>query len=162
MKYMAQANQKNIVLNINTPDNIPTVLADTMRLGEVATNLLANAINYTPAGGRVEISVKLSPTDIITSVSDTGVGIPKEAIPHLFGKFFRVSNSLQQGSKGTGLGLYISKSIVEKLHGKIWVESEVGKGSRFSFSLPLSTQTAGILDHSKFTSSAIQSGSLNY
>ena len=157
-----QANQKNIVLNINTPDNIPTVLADTMRLGEVATNLLANAINYTPAGGRVEISVKLSPTDIITSVSDTGVGIPKEAIPHLFGKFFRVSNSLQQGSKGTGLGLYISKSIVEKLHGKIWVESEVGKGSRFSFSLPLSTQTAGILDHSKFTSSAIQSGSLNY
>jgi len=157
-----QANQKNIVLTLTAPDNIPAVLADPIRLGEVAINLLANAINYTPPGGKVEMSVKLSPVDVETSVTDTGIGIPKEAIPHLFGKFFRVSNSLQQGKKGTGLGLYISKSIVEKLHGKIWVESEVGKGSTFSFSLPVATQTAGILDRNKFTSSAIQSGSLNY
>ncbi len=157
-----QANQKNIILSFTATDPIPTVLADTVRLGEVATNLIANAINYTPAGGRVDVSIKVSPTEIVTSITDTGVGIPKEAIPHLFGKFFRVSNSLQQASKGTGLGLYISKSIIEKLHGKIWAESEVGKGSRFSFSLPLQTQTAGILDSNKFTSSAIQSGSLNY
>lgn len=157
-----QANQKNIVLTLIAPEKIPPVLADPIRLGEVATNLLANAINYTPPGGRVEMSVKISPTDILTSVTDTGIGIPKEAISHLFGKFFRVYNSPLRGNKGTGLGLYISKSIVEKLHGKIWVESEVGKGSKFSFSLPLSTQTAGILDRNKFTSSAIQSGALNY
>lgn len=157
-----QANQKNIVLTLAAPEKIPAVLADPIRLGEVATNLLANALNYTPPGGSVEMSVKISPTDILTSVTDTGIGIPKEAIPHLFGKFFRVYNSPQQGNKGTGLGLYISKSIIEKLHGKIWVESEVGKGSRFSFSLPLPTQTAGILDRNKFTSSAIQSGALNY
>lgn len=157
-----QANQKNIILTLAAPEKIPAILADPIRLGEVATNLLANALNYTPAGGRVEMSVKISPTDIVTSVTDTGIGIPKEAIPHLFGKFFRVSNSSQQGNKGTGLGLFISKSIIEKLHGKIWVESEAGKGSRFSFSLPLPTQTAGILDRNQFTSSAIQSGSLNY
>lgn len=157
-----QANQKNIILTLVAPEKIPAILADSVRLGEVATNLLANAINYTPAGGRVEMSVKISPTDVVTSVTDTGIGIPKEAIPHLFGKFFRVSNSSQQGNKGTGLGLFISKSIIEKLHGKIWVESEVGKGSRFSFSLPLPTQTAGILDRNQFTSSVIQSGSLNY
>lgn len=157
-----QANQKNIILSFAAIDPVPAVLADAVRLGEVATNLIANAINYTPAGGRVDVSIKVSPTEIVTTIADTGVGIPKEAIPHLFGKFFRVSNSLQQAIKGTGLGLYISKSIIEKLHGKIWVESEVGKGSRFSFSLPLQTQTAGILDRSKFTSSAIQSGSLNY
>lgn len=157
-----QANQKNIILTLAAPEKIPAILADPIRLGEVATNLLANALNYTPAGGRVEMSVKISPTDIVTSVTDTGIGIPKEAIPHLFGKFFRVSNSSQRGNKGTGLGLFISKSIIEKLHGKIWVESEAGKGSRFSFSLPLPTQTAGILNRNKFTSSAIQSGALNY
>lgn len=157
-----QANQKNIILTLVAPEKIPAILADPIRLGEVTTNLLANALNYTPAGGRVEMSVKISPTDIVTSVTDTGIGIPKEAIPHLFGKFFRVSNSSQQGNKGTGLGLFISKSIIEKLHGKIWAESEIGKGSRFSFSLPLPTQTAGILDRNQFTSSAIQSGSLNY
>lgn len=157
-----QANQKNIVLTSKLPDNIPAILADPIRLGEVATNLVVNAINYTNPGGNVEISVAVSPSDIVTTVSDSGIGIPGEAIPHLFGKFFRVSNSLQQANKGTGLGLYISKSIIEKLHGKIWVESEQGKGSRFSFSLPVATKTAGILDSKQYVSSAIQSGTLNY
>ncbi len=157
-----QANQKNIILTLSAADSIPVVSADPIRLGEVATNLIANAINYTPAGGRVDVSIKISPTDIQTTITDTGVGIPKEAIPHLFGKFFRVSNSLQQANKGTGLGLYISKSIIEKLHGRIWAESEVEKGSRFSFSIPITSSTAGILDRNKFVSSAIQSGSLNY
>lgn len=159
----SQANQKNIVLNLNLPSqNLPKVSADQVRINEVITNLIANAINYTNAGGKVEVSIELSPNEITTSVSDTGVGIPQEAIPHLFNKFFRVSNQLQKASKGTGLGLYISKSIIEKLHGKIWVESEPGKGSKFSFTLPVATQTPGIVDTNKFTSAAIQSGSLNY
>ena len=71
------------------------------------------------------------------SVTDTGRGIPKDAQQKLFTKFFRVSASLEQGSKGTGLGLYISKSIIEMHKGKIWVESELGKGSRFAFTLPI-------------------------
>ena len=133
-----------------------------MGLGEVITNLLSNAINYTSPGGKVEIATEVFPTELKTAISDTGVGIPQEALPHLFSKFFRVSNQLQKTSKGTGLGLYIAKSIIEKLHGKIWVESEVGKGSKFSFTLPLIIQSKGILDHDKFVSEALQSGTLNY
>ncbi|MBU1031690.1 PAS domain S-box protein [Patescibacteria group bacterium] len=156
-----QANQKNIVLTLKA-DNLQKVFADPIRIAEVLTNLVANAINYTNPGGKVEITTSVSPTELITTISDTGAGIPKEAISHLFTKFFRVSNLEQKGNKGTGLGLYISKSIVEKLRGKIWAESEEGHGSKFSFTLPLATQTAGFLDRNKFTAQAIQSGSLNY
>ena len=159
----SQANQKGIVLVLIPPtQNLPKVLADPLRLGEVITNLLSNAINYTSPGGKVEIATEVFPTELKTAISDTGVGIPQEALPHLFSKFFRVSNQLQKTSKGTGLGLYIAKSIIEKLHGKIWVESEVGKGSKFSFTLPLIIQSKGILDHDKFVSEALQSGTLNY
>ncbi|MBI2196392.1 PAS domain S-box protein [Candidatus Daviesbacteria bacterium] len=157
------ATQKSIVLNLSHPaQTLPKVLADPIRLSEVVTNLVANAINYTNPGGKVEIAVKVSPVEVETVVSDTGIGIPKEAIPHLFNKFFRVSNTEQKANKGTGLGLYISKSIIEKLHGKIWVESEPGKGSKFLFTLPVVTQSSGILDSRQFTSQAFQSGTLNY
>ena len=159
----SQANQKEIVLTLIPPtQNLPKVLADPMRLNEVITNLVSNAINYTNPGGKIEITTKLFPTEVETAVSDTGVGIPQEAIPHLFNKFFRVSNQSQKASKGTGLGLYIAKSIIEKLHGKIGVESEVGKGSKFFFTLPVVTKSAGILDRDKFVSQAIQTGALNY
>ncbi|MCL4365616.1 ATP-binding protein [Patescibacteria group bacterium] len=158
-----QANQKNIVLSLITPGkNLPKILADPIRLGEVITNLLSNAINYTNPGGKVEITVKISLTEVTTIVSDTGIGIPQEAMPHLFNKFFRVSSRLQKANKGTGLGLYITKSIIEKLRGRIWVQSEVGKGSRFFFTLPIIMQNTGILDTNKFISQAIQSGTLNY
>lgn len=159
----SQANQKNIVLGVTPQTEIlPKVIADPIRLNEVITNLVSNAINYTRPNGKVEVSIKISPNDITTTISDNGVGIPSEAIPHLFSKFFRVSNVLQQANKGTGLGLYISKSIIEKLHGKIWVESEPGKGSRFSFTLPIATISSGSLENNKFVSEAFQSGTLNY
>lgn len=157
-----QANQKNIVLNLNVPQQLPKVFADPLRLGEVVTNLLANAINYTNPGGKVEIVVEVSPAELTTTVADTGVGIPKEAIPHLFNKFFRISNNLQKADKGTGLGLYIAKSIIEKLHGKIWVESEVGKGSRFYFTLPIAKANSSTIDSNQYVHEAIQAGRLNY
>jgi len=159
----SQANLKNIVLTLfPQKEPVPKVLADPLRLGEVVTNLVANAINYTPAGGKVDIFTQVSPDKITTTVSDTGVGIPKEAIPHLFNKFFRVSNQLQKANKGTGLGLYIAKSIIEKLHGKIWVESEEGGGSKFSFTIPVFNQTKNVLDSDKYALEAVQSGRLNY
>lgn len=157
-----QANQKNIVISVIPPNEIiPKVLADPVRTNEVVVNLLSNAINYTQAGGKVEISIKVSPVEITTTIADNGVGIPAEAIPHLFNKFFRVSNQLQKASRGTGLGLYISKSIIEKLHGRIWVESELDKGSRFSFTLPVASQSMNITS-SHLSSEVIQSGALNY
>lgn len=158
-----QAKLKNIILSFTKQDSLPKVLADAVRLTEVIDNLVANALNYTDAGGRVIVSTQVTPNEVIVTVEDSGVGIPQEAIPHLFNKFFRVSNSLQKANKGSGLGLYISKSIIQSLHGKIWVESEVGKGSKFHFSLPIAKETnLGTLDRSRLVASAIQSGSLNY
>ena len=159
----SQAVAKNIILNFTPPSTLPKVLADPIRLPEVITNLVANAINYTNAGGNVTVSIATSPNEITTSVTDTGVGIPKEAMPHMFSKFFRVSNQTQQASKGTGLGLYIAKSIIEKLDGKIWVESELGKGSKFSFTLPVAERiSTGVINNSNFINNEIQSGGLNY
>lgn len=159
----SQAVQKNVILSFDAPPSLPKVLADPIRIPEVITNLIANALNYTNTGGKVSVSVLVSPTEVTTSIQDTGIGIPKEAIPHLFSKFFRVSNTTQQASKGTGLGLYISKSIIEKIGGKIWVESEAGHGSKFSFTLPLAEQkSAGVLNNKTFVGDQIQAGALNY
>lgn len=158
-----QAKLKNITLTLAPPPKLPKVLADPLRLSEVVNNLVANAINYTEAGGRVSVYTQASPEEVITTVEDSGIGIPKEAISHLFNKFFRVSSPLQKGVKGTGLGLYITKSIVEKLGGKIWVESEVGKGSRFHFSLPQAKEAnLTSLDRDKFIGQEIQHGALSY
>ncbi len=139
-EFRERAIQKNIQLACTgVPERILTIKADKVRLTEVVSNLLANAIQYTNPGGWVQVTLEKKDNEVITSIADNGRGIPKEAIGHLFTKFYRVTQSLTQSSnpEGTGLGLYISKAIVELHHGKIWVESEVGKGSTFRFSLPI-------------------------
>jgi PAS domain S-box-containing protein len=114
------------------------VMADHFRIAEVITNLIANAIAYSPAGSQITVTIGLHPhQQALVTIADQGHGIPPEAQAHLFTKFYRVAGNLSQGSKGTGLGLYISKAIVDAHHGKIWVDSTVGKGSTFSFTLPL-------------------------
>jgi two-component system, NtrC family, sensor histidine kinase KinB len=134
-----QAKDKKLELVFEEPqDMVPSVFVDKFRINEVLTNLLSNAINYTQPGGHIRIWIEQTETEIVTHVRDTGEGIPAEALPHLFTKFFRVSGKLEQGSKGTGLGLYIAKSIITMHNGRIWAESEgLGKGSTFSFTLPL-------------------------
>ena len=113
------------------------VKADTERLREVIANLIENAIKYTPSGNvTVNAEVKESEDSVVISVADTGPGIAEEDIPHLFQKFYRVDNTATREIGGTGLGLYISKQIVELFDGKIWVESKVGEGSTFFISLP--------------------------
>ncbi|KKR81170.1 MAG: Multi-sensor signal transduction histidine kinase [Candidatus Daviesbacteria bacterium GW2011_GWA1_41_61] len=131
-----QANDKKITLEFIKPQQSSiNVIADKFRINEVLTNLLANAITYTSPGGKITVWLERKGNEVITHIQDTGEGIPKDALPHLFTKFFRVSGTLEQGSKGTGLGLYIAKSVVQLHKGKIWVNSELGKGSTFSFSL---------------------------
>lgn len=118
------------------------VYADADRLREVITNLFDNAVKYTPEG---KITIGLTGNDQVVqcSVSDTGPGIPAEDLPHLFQKFYRVDNSATRTIGGTGLGLFICRKIVELYNGRIWCESEVGKGSNFYINLPrLSTQKA--------------------
>jgi len=135
--------QKNIEIKfLPLKPESQLVLADHFRLAEVVINLLANAINYSPPHTRVTIEVtpKVAERQMEVSITDQGEGIPAEAISHLFTKFYRVSGKLSQGSKGTGLGLFISKAIIDAHRGKIWVKSTVGKGSTFSFSLPFAPE----------------------
>ncbi|MBI2600794.1 PAS domain S-box protein [Candidatus Daviesbacteria bacterium] len=136
-----QAKQKSIILSLTLPATpLPKVMADTTRITEVVNNLVSNAVNYTKSGGKVTVYTQTTPNEVITTIEDTGMGIPKEAIPRLFNKFFRAASTLDPNYKqGTGLGLYISKSIIDNLKGKIWVESEIGTGSKFHFSLPIAT-----------------------
>ncbi len=137
--FKPRAAGKQIQLEYLQPaPGIPQVKIDKLRITEVVANIISNAINYTEPGGSIKVSLSFQGKEVVTSVADTGHGIPKEAQDHLFNKFYRVSSALGQGVKGTGLGLYITKSIIDIHHGRIWVESEVGKGSTFSFALPVS------------------------
>lgn len=132
-----QAETRSQKLDLTIHEPLPKVFADAFRIRQVLVNLIANAITYTPEKGQIRVEVKQVDDFLEVRVIDTGEGIPKEALPKLFTKFFRVSGVLEQGSKGTGLGLYISKSIIELHKGKIWAESEFGKGSAFIFQLPI-------------------------
>jgi PAS domain S-box-containing protein len=135
--FQPLAREKNIKLNLSVPKKLPAVSVDPFRISEVLSNLVANALAYTKSGGSVNVKSETVKNELVTHVEDTGQGIPESALPRLFTKFFRVSGVLEQGSKGTGLGLYISKAIVDMHKGRIWVKSIMGKGSTFSFSLPL-------------------------
>lgn len=135
--FQQQAKEKSIDITLDIKEELPKISIDRFKISEVLSNLLANALNYSKSGSKVKISSFTQGDDIVTSISDTGEGIPESALPRLFTKFFRVSGVLEQGSKGTGLGLYISKAIVEMHHGKIWVASKLGVGSTFTFSLPI-------------------------
>jgi len=106
------------------------------------TNLLSNAIKYTGENGRVTIRLQKQADRYNVSVEDTGIGIPKRALSHLFTKFYRVHGGLDSGSTGTGLGLFITKSILERHNGTITVDSQEGVGSTFTFTLPEYQQQA--------------------
>jgi signal transduction histidine kinase len=113
------------------------VLADPARLEQVILNLVSNALKFTREGGRVTVSAVLEGSVVRVSVTDTGIGIPAEALPKLFGKFYQVDSSVTREFGGTGLGLAITKSLVEAMGGELSVESTPGVGSTFSFTLPL-------------------------
>jgi signal transduction histidine kinase len=103
----------------------------------VLTNLLSNAIKFSPNGGTITVSAQNTEESVIVRVTDDGIGIPAEALPQLFAKFFRVDNTATRKISGTGLGLALVKQIVEAHGGQVRVESAPGKGSTFSFSLPI-------------------------
>jgi signal transduction histidine kinase len=129
---------KNISLKFDSKRSDTIAMFDPTQIRRVMDNLISNAIKYTPQGGTIE--VKMEPEDdvLVIRVVDTGTGISKEDLPHVFDRFYRVKNGSRFEQEGTGLGLSIVKSIVEQHGGKIWVASEPEKGSIFSFSLPLS------------------------
>ena len=118
------------------PADLPPVLADYERLEEVLVNLVENAIKYSPRGGRVEIAARTTSDEVIVSVTDEGIGVAEKDRERLFERFSRLDSRLVRQMKGTGLGLFICKSIVEAHGGRIWADPAPGGGSRFSFSLP--------------------------
>lgn len=123
-------------LSHTIPDSLPPVRADQDSLRQVLTNLLSNAIKFSPHGGAITINAQQEGQSVVVAVADHGVGIPPEAFPHLFGKFFRVDNQETRSIGGTGLGLALIKKIVEAHGGRVWADSKVGAGSTFFFTLP--------------------------
>lgn len=133
-----QAAAKGLALTAEIADNLPSVNIDAQRIGQVLRNLLQNAIAYTPSGGSVKVSARLQESRWLEiGVADTGQGIPAESLPFVFERFYRVDKSRTRATGGNGLGLTIGKRLVEAHGGQIKAESEPGKGSRFSFTIPV-------------------------
>lgn len=129
-----QISDKHLHVEFIYPQNLPRIHADEDLLGQVLINLLDNAIKYTPAKGKIIIRCRRRDSRIVISFTDTGVGIPRDSIPRVFERFYRVDKARSRNHGGTGLGLAIVKHIVESHGGEVFVDSEVGKGSTFGAS----------------------------
>ena len=131
------AAEKNLTLRRELSDALPAVCGNAEAIHELFGNLLTNAVKYTLVGGRVDVSASNSGQEVLVNVRDDGVGIPAEAIPHIFEEFYRADNVKAEAVEGTGLGLSIVRQILHAHGGRIWVESEEGMGTTFSFTLPI-------------------------
>lgn len=138
-ELLPQIKAKNISIQfINRQDSLPQVLADPEKIRAVLQNILENAVKYTPAKGNITIKLEEeNEKNIRVSIADSGIGIPQAQQNKIFNRFFRGSNAVKTVTEGSGLGLYIAKSIVEKHGGKTWFESEENKGTTFYFTLPI-------------------------
>jgi two-component system sensor histidine kinase KdpD len=120
---------------IDVPDGLPPVEFDYVEIDQVISNLVENAVKYTPAGSEIRVSVRTAEHGVTVEVADSGPGIPPAALPQLFDAFYRVPGS--SPAKGSGLGLAVAKGLVEAHGGRIWAENREGGGARFAFTLPL-------------------------
>jgi histidine kinase len=133
-----QFEDKGVSLEVDLPPDLPSVLADEDRIGQVLLNLLGNALQYTPAGKAVRISARGAAAEVQFEIQDEGIGIPAEHLQHIFTRFYRVDPSRSRAGGGSGIGLTIAKHLVERQGGRIWAESlGAGQGSRFTFILPV-------------------------
>ncbi len=131
------ASDSRVSLDVAPIDNLPLIQGDRDKLEQVLVNLLGNAIKFTPSGGRITVAFRACPSGFVqTSVTDTGCGIDSSHLPYIFDEFSEVPSAMP-ASQGAQLGLYITKTLVERHHGRIWVESQPGAGSRFYFTLPI-------------------------
>jgi signal transduction histidine kinase len=116
------------------PENFPSVWVDEERMRQAISNLIGNAIKYSPDGGKIEISGRIQPDQVVICVQDHGKGIPKSDAPHIFDRFYRAYDA-SRTTKGAGLGLYLTRAIIEAHHGRIWVDTKYELGARICFSL---------------------------
>jgi signal transduction histidine kinase len=134
--HSERASRAGVELFLQTDPEEITITADERRLRQVAFNLLSNAVKFTPADGRVVISARLADGQVEVAVADTGIGIAAGDLETIFQEFEQATDG-RQAEEGTGLGLPLSRKLVELHHGRLWVESEPGKGSTFRFTLPV-------------------------
>ncbi len=132
-RFRTQTDRHTILVDF--PPEFPVVVADEDRLGQVLSNLLSNAIKYSPDGGEIKISGQVRPEQVVICVRDQGPGIAPGDIPHIFDRFYR-ADSASRTTKGAGLGLYLTRAIIEAHGGRIWVDPKPGDGARICFSLP--------------------------
>ena len=135
-KIRAQDEEKKYELVRDYPINSVWIEIDTDKMTQVIDNILNNAIKYSPDGGKITVNMKTTDDQMILSISDQGLGIPKEDLPKIFDRFYRVDKARSRAQGGTGLGLAIAKEIVKQHNGFIWAKSEYGKGSTFTIVLP--------------------------
>ena len=128
---------------VDVPEDFPTIMSDDAKLQQILHNLVGNALKYSPNGGEIRIAARLKEEGVEIAISDQGLGIPKEQLPKMFGQFFRVESGSHTGIKGTGLGLWLTKHMVDGHHGRIWVESEFGHGSTFLVWIPCDPSAEG-------------------
>ena len=133
VRFKAEA--KGLQIHVQLPDGLPPVRGDGVQLGEVLQNLLDNALQYTPSGGQIDVTALSNGNETTFTVADTGIGIPESELERIFERFYRVDAARSREAGGTGLGLAIARHIVDAHGGRIWVESAVGQGSRFHFSI---------------------------
>ncbi len=133
----SRAAEKDVTLARKLPDTLPEVYGNAVAIQELLSNLATNAVKYTHLGGRVEITALNSSHEVLVEVRDDGVGIPADALPHIFEEFYRADNVKAEAVEGTGLGLAIVSHILKAHGGRIWVESDEGKGTTFAFTLPV-------------------------
>jgi len=131
------ATEKGLEFITSVPDEIPPAVGDGKRITQCLLNLAGNAMKFTPPKGHIDIRIELQGTTLLYCVSDTGIGIAPDQLENIFAEFRQADTTVAQEFGGTGLGLSITKKFVEMHGGRIWVESEPGKGSKFFFSIPL-------------------------
>ncbi len=131
------AERQGVDLEVHAPPVVPPVRGDRERIGQALLNLLHNAVKFSPAGSVVKVEIIPAETEVVVAVEDHGQGIPRTALPRVFERFYKVDRARTRGAGGTGLGLSIARHVVEAHGGRIWVESEDGVGSTFSFAIPI-------------------------
>lgn len=139
LAFSYTASVRHITVEARTDDEIPDSVFDPQRIGQVLNNLLSNALKFTPDKGSVTVTTTIQDNQIKVSVHDTGIGVPSEKMSLLFSKYGQLSGSVKK-ERGTGLGLYISKGIIDSHNGKIWLEDGMKQGTTFSFLIPLVTK----------------------
>jgi signal transduction histidine kinase len=133
------AAEKNVKINIESPEQLPWIDADQDKLEQILWNIIGNAVKFTPSGGTITVQLVATPDGMVqTCVKDTGCGIPPDQVHRVFDEFSKVPSTMPT-SQGAQLGLFITRSFITMHRGRIWVESELGAGSRFYFTLPCTT-----------------------